>query len=92
MEESLKEELFDKIKIFKPQPKDIITLYFDTDSNVFGIDDICHIADYLIEKYPQNTVVTLPNNASLKLLDVDMLKNYVKNVQEVINIMECENE
>jgi hypothetical protein len=62
MKENSKEELFTKVEILKPQPKDIITLYFNTDLPVFGLDNICLNVEYLSKKYPQNTIMALPND------------------------------
>jgi hypothetical protein len=92
MKENSKEELFDKVEILKPQLKDIIALYYNADSIVVDLDNIWFNVNLLSERYPQNTIMALPNEAGLKLLSVNELKQLVKMIQEVIDEMENVNE
>jgi predicted xylose isomerase-like sugar epimerase len=92
MKENLKEELFNKIEILKPQLKDIIALYYNADSVVVDLDNIWSNVNLLSERYPQNTIIALPNEVGLKLLSINELKQLIKMTQEVIDKMEALNE
>jgi hypothetical protein len=83
-----KEELFDGIEILRPQQKDIIALYYNSDIEDFDLNNAYFVANFLGEKYPDNTVLIIPELANLQLIGINSLKRYIKDLQEAVDEME----
>lgn len=72
------------LKIIKPYPTEVITLFFNMENPTFEINQVINILDLLKEQFPSNEVIALPDTTSLKSCSKDVLENIISIISEVI--------
>jgi hypothetical protein len=76
------QELITRIEKLKPHPTEAITLFYNFDN--INIEYVCKVVDYLGEKYPDNTVIAIPDKVSLESCSKDVLENIISMISEII--------
>lgn len=76
------QELITRIEKLKPHPTEAITLFYNFDN--IDIEYVCKVVDYLGEKYPDNTVIAIPDKVSLESCSKDVLENIISMISEII--------
>lgn len=72
------------LKIIKPYPTEVITLFFNMENPTFEINQVINILDLLKEQFPSNEVIVLPDTTSLESCSKDVLENIISIISEVI--------
>ena len=75
-------ELITRIEKLKPHPTEAITLFYNFDD--IDVESVCKVVDYLGEKYPDNTVIAIPDKESLESCSKDVLENIISMIAEII--------
>ena len=76
------EELITRIEKLKPHPTEAITLFYNFDD--VGVESVRDIVEHLSKKFPTNTVIALPDKASLESCSKDVLENIISMIAEII--------
>ena len=76
------EELITRIEKLKPCPTEVITLFYNFDD--VDAESIRDIVEHLSKKFTTNTVVALPDKASLESCSKDVLENIISMIAEII--------
>lgn len=76
------EELITRIEKLKPHPTEAIALFYNFDT--IDIVTVTNAVDLLKEKFPENTIVALPDKVSLESCSKDILENIISMIAEII--------
>lgn len=71
-----------KIEQLSLCPKEVVTLFFDTNRNTY--EEIESIFDLVKEKFPDNGVIALPNTTSLDSCSKKDLENIISMISKVM--------
>lgn len=81
-EQGCKDSIKIKIKTIKPLPDEALVLSVDFDE--IDLETAQRIHNWVQDKFPNNTVVTIPNKESLESWDKETLVNFINMVREII--------
>lgn len=71
-----------KLETIEPHPTEAIVLYFNFDDvDSYIINSIC---EYVQKKFPNNTIICVPDKVSLESWSKDALENYMSMISEII--------
>ena len=76
------DELITRIEKLKPQTTEAITLFYNLDD--VDAESIRNIVEKKKKKFTTNTVVALPDKASLESCSKDVLENIISMIAEII--------
>lgn len=76
------DELITRIEKLKPHPTEAITLFYNFDD--VDTESIRNIVEHLSKKFTANTVVALPDKASLESCSKDVLEDIISIIVEII--------
>lgn len=76
------EELITRIEKLKPHSTEAVTLFYNFDT--IDIATVATVVDLLKEKFPENTVIALPDKVSLESCSKDVLENIISMIAEII--------
>ena len=76
------EELITRIEKLKPHPTEAITLFYNFDD--VTVEDVSNMVKQLSDKFPQNTVIAIPDKVSLESCSKDVLENIISMISEII--------
>lgn len=76
------EELITRIEKLKPHPTEAITLFYNFDD--VTVEDVSNMVKQLSDKFPQNTVIAIPDKVSLESCSKDILENIISMISEII--------
>ena len=76
------QELITRIEKLELHPTEAITLFFNSDN--MTIKEVSDMVEYLSEKFPENTVIAIPDKASLASCSKDVLENIISMIAEII--------
>ena len=76
------EELITRIEKLKPHPTEAITLFYNFDD--VTVEDVSNMVKQLSDKFPQNTVIAIPDKNSLESCSKDVLENIISMISEII--------
>lgn len=76
------EELITRIEKLKPHPTEAVTLFYNFDT--IDIATVVTVVDLLKEKFPENTVIALPDKVSLESCSKDVLENIISMITMII--------
>ena len=72
------------IEVFKPAPDEIIVYKFKTEP--FSLDDTIRVFDYIRGSFPNNTVISIPDNSCLEVFTketlIECLQNLIKQLED----------
>ena len=71
-----------KLGTIEPHPTEVITLFFDMEN--LSLDKVSNIIETLLDKFPDNKVIALPDNTSLESCSKDVLENIISMIAEII--------
>lgn len=71
-----------KLETIEPHPTEAIVLYFNINNTT--VCEMTHFHEITQKKFPNNTVVCLPDSVSLKSWSKDVLENYISMISEII--------
>lgn len=71
-----------KLEAIKPHPTEAIVLYFNF--NDIKLDELNALYKITQKKFPNNTVVCVPDKISLESWSKDVLENYISMISEII--------
>lgn len=77
------EELITRIEKLKPHPTEAITLFYNFDD--VTVEDVSNMVKQLSDKFPQNTVIAIPDKVSLESCSKDVLENIISMIVEIID-------
>ena len=66
------------IEVFKPAPDEVIVYKFKTEP--FNLDDIIQVFDNIRDSFPNNTVISIPDNSCLEVFTKDTLIECLQNI------------
>lgn len=72
------EKLITKIETINPKLSDTVVLYFNT--REYPVDQVHQVFERLLEKFPNNRVIALPDKTSLKDFDKEVLLEHLNNI------------
>lgn len=75
-------EMFTRIEKLKPHPTEAITLFYDMDN--MDVVTVSNAVKHLSKKFPQNTVIAIPDKNSLESCSKDVLENIISIISEII--------
>lgn len=75
-------ELITRIEKLKPHPTEAITLFYDMDN--MDVVTVSNVVKHLSKKFPQNTVIAIPDKNSLESCSKDVLENIISMISEII--------
>ena len=75
-------ELVTRIEKLKPHPTEAITLFYDMDN--MDVVTVSNVVKHLSKKFPQNTVIAIPDKNSLESCSKDVLENIISMISEII--------
>ena len=76
------EEIITRIETLKPHPTEAITLFYDMDN--MDVLTVSNTVKYLSKRFPENTVIAIPNKNSLESCSKDVLENIISMISEII--------
>ena len=76
------ERLVTQIEKLEPHPTEAIVLSFNFDS--VRLDEMKHWFNIIKSKFPDNTVVAIPDYISLQSCSKDVLENLISMIAEII--------
>ena len=76
------EELITKIEKLRPHPTEAVTLFYNFDT--IDVENVATIVDLLKEKFPENTIIALPDKVSLESCSKDVLENIISMIAEIV--------
>lgn len=76
------EELKFKIETIEPHPREAIVIYFNFDE--VDVYEMQYIHKEVENKFPNNTIVCVPDKVSLEMWSKDELENYMSLISEII--------
>ena len=76
------EELITRIEKLKLHPTEAITLYYNFDT--IDVVTATNAVDLLKERFPENTIIALPDKVSLESCSKDVLENIISMISVVI--------
>ena len=76
------DELITRIEKLQPHPTEAITLFYDMDN--MDVETVSNAVKHLSEKFPQNTVIAIPDKNSLESCSKDVLENIISMISEII--------
>lgn len=71
-----------KIETLEPHPTEVIVVKFNFNS--INIDDMRLVFREIQEKFPDNTVVAIPDHVSLQSCSKYTLKNIIAEIEKII--------
>lgn len=71
-----------KLDTIDPRPSEAIVLYFNFDN--IESDELLALNEITKMKFPNNTVICVPNKVNLEMWTKDTLKIYVSMINEMI--------
>ena len=74
--------LITRIETLKPHPTEAITLFYDMDN--MDIMTVSNAVKHLSKKFPENTVIAIPDKNSLDSCSKDVLENIISMIAEII--------
>lgn len=74
--------LITRIETLKPHPTEAITLFYDMDN--MDVVTVSNAVKHLSKKFPQNTVIAIPDKNSLESCSKDVLENIISMISEII--------
>lgn len=74
------DEIVTRIEKLKPHPTEAIVLSFDLKK--INVDDLLDLLNIIEFKFPNNTVVAIPNHISLQSCSKDVLKDIISMIIE----------
>ena len=72
-----------KIALLDPHPTEAIVVGFNFDN--IHLDDMGALLDYIKSKFPNNTVVAIPDHISLQSCSKDVLEHIISMISEIID-------
>ena len=75
-------ELITRVEKLEPHPTETITLFWNFDN--MDLEMIDNLVKYLSNKFPENTVIAIPDKASLESCSKDVLENIISMISEII--------
>lgn len=76
------QELITRIETLKPHPTEAITLFYDMDN--MDVIIVSNVVKHLSKKFPENTVIAIPDKNSLESCSKDVLENIISMISEII--------
>ena len=76
------QDLITRIETIKPHPTEAIALFYDMDN--MNVSTISNTVKYLSKKFPENTVIAIPDKNSLESCSKDVLENIISMISEII--------
>lgn len=76
-------DIITRIEKLEPNPTEAIVIGFNFD-NIYP-EDLQMMYNHIQSKFPNNTVVAIPDHISLQSCSKDVLENYISVIEEVIN-------
>ena len=77
------DEIVTRIEKLKLHPTEAIVLSFDF--NKINVNDFLDLLNIIEFKFPNNTVVAIPNHISLQSCSKDVLKDIISMIIEIID-------
>lgn len=77
------QDVITRIETLKPHSKEAIVLYFDMDK--IHLDECENKFNELVDKFPENTIIALPDGLCIDSCSKDVLENIISKIQEVID-------
>lgn len=74
--------LITRIETLKPHPTEAITLFYDMDN--IDVLTVSNTVKYLSKRFPENTVIAIPDKNSLESCSKDVLENIISMISEII--------
>ena len=71
-----------KIEKLEPHPTEAIVMYFNCDNTHFDL--LNWIYNEVESKFPNNSVIAIPDRVSLQSFSKDVLENIISEISEVI--------
>lgn len=71
-----------KIEKIKPDPTEVITLFYD--NKLSKPNELKIVMEILKNKFPDNKIIALPNNMNLETCSKDVLENIISLITEII--------
>ena len=71
-----------KIEKLEPHPTEAIVVGFNFDN--IRLDDMQHLFNLIKDKFPNNTVVAIPDHISIQSCSKDVLENIISMIAEII--------
>lgn len=72
------------IEVFKPAPDEVIVYKFKTEP--LDLDDTIQVFDNIRDSFPNNTVISIPDNSCLEVFAKDTLIEYLQNTIKKLEI------
>lgn len=79
----MNDEKIKSIKAINPKPTDTIVLRFGD----IKLDEMQECFNHVQSKFPNNTVVALPNPVDLEVASKELWEDYIKMIYETIRTM-----
>ena len=76
------EEIITRVEKLKLHPTEAITLFYNFDD--MNLETVAEMVKQLSDKFPENTVIALPDKASLENCSKDVLENIISMIAEII--------
>lgn len=74
-----------KVEKIEPHPTEAIVVSFNFDN--IDLDDMRGLFSYIESKFPNNTVVAIPDYISLQSCSKDVLENMISMIAEIIEVL-----
>ena len=77
------DNIITKIEKLEPHTTEAIVVGFNFDN--IHLDDMRSLFDYIESKFPNNTVIAIPDHISLQSCSKDVLENIISMISEIID-------
>ena len=79
----MNDDVITRIEKLKPHPTEAIVIGFNFDN--IHPDEMQHMFNHIQSKFPNNTVVAIPDHISLQSCSKDVLENIISMISVVID-------
>ena len=79
------EEIITRVEKLKPHPTEAITLFYNFDD--MNVKTVGEMVKQLSEKFPENSVIAIPDKVSLESCSKDVLENIISMISEIIEYL-----
>lgn len=72
-----------RIEKLEPHPTEVIVIEFNF--NVIKVDDMRNLFEIIQSKFPNNTIIAIPDYISLSSCSKDVLENIISMISKIID-------
>lgn len=78
-------DMITKIETLEPKPTEAIVIHFNFNDII--LEDMISLYHHIESKFPNNSIIALPDKISLQSCSKDVLKNFMSTITEIADAL-----